>query len=403
MTITDLFLQDVPDKSTSEVSMTDLKPFVPLPTTSKAAAELRRQDSKIEHLKQQKRQMAQSETKLQEYWKSSAQWPLWPQLKDSRERAQSFKDAFQEGINSPTLIRHCGEHLKCAAYVVVCPQKIGIRSAPTCDYDKQTGGMLHPGEMVIVDNILRFAGVNHLKLRAGGWVFDKKGAVHCMSYMEQVEIGLWWYRLISVEYAEIRCSPNFREAARTGHMLVPGEVIVVTLRCLVDGCRWMLLADGRGWMFETRPPIYGLEGDGDERVIAECDEQKTDADDSTMSLKTGGVVELGMWEYEVMDEVLAIGSSTSGWILPQGEIIFVDMRVPANGLKVKETSSHSVITMDTRIWLRLHDGRGWVPKTNVDGNPNVRFVKVPAPGSQHNRKHQNPTLPEEVDWMSGVA
>lgn len=403
MTITDLFLQDVPTATSIDLNTAEVKPFIPLPTAMKSTAEqIRRQDSKHDFVKQQ-RQKAQSETKLQEYWKSNALWPLWPQLKESRERAQSFRDAFQEGINSPSLIRHCGEHLKCAAYVVICPERIGIRASPTCDFDKQTGGMLYPGEMAIVDNILRFDGVNFLKLRRGGWVFDKKGAIQCMSYMAQVEIGLWWYRLISAEYAEIRCSPNYRDATRTGHMLVPGEVIVITLRCIVDGNRWMLLADGRGWIFEMRPPIHGLADSADERVIQECDEQRPDAEEPVINLKTGGIVELGMWEYEVMEEVLALGSSTSGWLLGRGDVVLVDMRVPANGLKVKETSSHTAVTPETRIWLRLHDGRGWIPKTQIDGLPNVRFVKVPAPGSKHNPKHQNATKAEDVDWMSGVA
>jgi len=145
-----------------------------------------------------------------------------------------------------------------------------------------------------------------------------------------------------------------------------------------------------------------LEDSVEERVISECDEQKEDTADPAMNMKTGGSVEVGTWEYEVIDQVLAIGSSTSGWLLAIGEIIFVDMRVPANGLKVRETSSRQAPSSETRIWLRLHDGRGWIPKTHVDGLPTVRFRKVPNSGSQ-NPKHQNPTKVEDVDWESGVA
>merc|ERR1712151_775900 len=101
--------------------------------------------------------------KLEEYWKTAAQWPAWPELQECRERLKRFRDDFEDGINS--LIRHCGENLKCAAYVVVCVEKLGVRNSPTMDADKQSGGLLHPGQMVIVDNVLTFDGVNFLKLR----------------------------------------------------------------------------------------------------------------------------------------------------------------------------------------------------------------------------------------------
>merc|ERR1719343_2019343 len=78
---------------------------------------------------------------------------------------------------------------------------------------------------------------------------------------------------------------------------------------------------------------------------------------------TNEIVEVGLWTYVVQaDNLLAIGTKIHGTVLNNGDVIKIDKRAytdgcaPAGG---NETASMR--------WLRLMDGRGWVPEKLIDG------------------------------------
>ena len=50
-------------------------------------------------------------------------------------------------------------------------------------------------------------------------------------------------------------------------------------------------------------------------------------------------------------------------------------------------------------WLRLYDGRGWIPKVDAEGRPLVRFI---GSGDAQKKKAPKDVLPEEP-WMYGIA
>jgi len=409
-TITDLFLQDhSKDTEAAKISVGS-RPFIPLPPgVSPGLMQLQREESRQFDQKYiEKRKKVMLEHQLEEYFKPHATWPHFPKLEERRNRMKSFAAQFHGGKHDETIIRHCGESLKCSAYVVVSVEKVGVRSSPSLAEEAQTGEVLHPGQMVMVDSILNFGKTKYLKLSTGGWVFNHKGSTRVMAYMSNIEIGMWWYRVVSQEFAEVREAPSESERVRSGFVLVPAEVCVVSLRCLVDNKSWMHLADGRGWIFEMRPdnaPTLTAKTDDGVRevVMAECKQElSTDfVGEEQAHGKSMNAAEVGMWEYEVMQSVLAIGASISGWMLRRGDKVFVDMRVPANGQKeVRESGGNPI----TRIWLRLNDGRGWLPKTDLSGTPVVRFRKMASVEHRLTIKKQGSNQSDGVeDWKIGVA
>lgn len=353
-------------------------------------------------------EQAGMECKLQDYFKAFATFPqAWTELEECRDRMNAFMDAFSV---SKGLLHHCGERLKCTAYVVICPHKVGLRSEPsTLSSLIIPGQALHPGQMVVVDSVVVYNNVHFMKMQGGGWAFERKGSTWCMSYLMCVECGLWWYRVVSEEYAEVRRTPCFDDRVRTGHILVPGEVCVVAVRCVIDERCWLHLADGRGWIFENRPADDEDELGSQEAVMVECkqDLEKESKDLADQEdLQQASAVEVGLWEYECVGPTLAIGATTGGWLLSPGEKVLVDLRVPANGQKAKETSVAEIkATVFNRIWFRLNDGRGWVPKTDSAGEALLRFVRV-APGT-HGGGQKNtgpdPSCSESESWMRGIA
>merc|ERR1719265_306968 len=117
-------------------------------------------------------------------------------------------------------------------------------------------------------------------------------------------------------------------------------------------------------------------------VMIECkqDNDELSFAEEDLSTVNTSAVEVGLWEYECMGSALSVGATTAGWILKAGEKVLVDLRVPAHGRRSKETSiSQDTTSVLDRIWLRLNDGRGWVPKTDVDGNALMKFVKMVNP------------------------
>jgi len=350
------------------------------------------------------------ESKLQDYFKTFASYPQgWDELEECRGRLQHFIATF----NAQTgLLHHCGERLKNSAYVVTCPYKVALRSEPSiASAHVMTGEVLYPGQIVVVDSIVVYNEVNFLKLRGGGWAFERKNNISCMSYVACIEIGLWWYRVVSQEYAEVRRSPSFDERVRTGHVLCPGEVCVVALRCVVDERCWLHLADGRGWIFELRPPPpdEDYEPDGPmDPVMIECkqDHEEPGFAEEDLSTANTSAVEVGLWEYECMGRTLSVGATTAGWILKAGEKVLVDLRVPAHGRRSKETSiSQDRTNVLDRIWLRLNDGRGWVPKTDVDGGALMKFVKMvnPVLAMSSAKATGGQAVAEDQRWMQGIA
>lgn len=408
-TFTDLFLQDHSKLAISADAYT--RPFIPLPPgVSPGLMQLHREEAKhVSVASAEKKKKAMLEHRLEEYFKPHASWPHFPKLEARRNRMKAFADQFHGGDFDSAIIRHCGEMLRCSAYVVVCVDKVGVRSSPSYDEAAQSGEVLHPGQLVLIDSILNYSGIKFLKLSTGGWVFNRKANIRIMSYVSNIEIGMWWYRVVSQEFAEIREAPSESERVRSGFVLVPGEVCVVCLRCLVEGKSWMHLADGRGWIFEMKPDnaptLSGKTDDGvREIVMAECRvEDSGDVLEEEHGAKAMNAAEVGMWEYEVMENVLAVGASVSGWMLRRGDKVFVDMRVPANGQKEVKNATNNP---STRIWLRLNDGRGWVPKTDLSGTQLVRFRKMASgtDSTHYKRTSSNQSADSDQDsWKTGIA
>lgn len=428
MTLTDLFLSDLKGDTTREKKSS--QQFLPLPPglVSMMAAQKQHADSlkhDVDHhaLMMQKKEEAKLELKLQDYWKTFATFPdTWPELELSRQRLQNFLEMMSAGVKEG-LNRYCGETPKCLAFVVICAGTLALRSEPSMSSEHLTGEVLHSGQIVVADSVIARSKNKFLKVRGAqsnaaveaGWVFERKGSVRCMAYVASVEVGLWWYRVVSQEYAEVRHSPSFSERVRSGFVLCPGEVCVVCLRCLVDDRCWMMLADGRGWIFEMRPPnaprlISGTEDGFPEVVMAECTEDRVEP--HVGEQQTGmqaNAVEVGLWEYEAVGNVPAIGASLAGWVVPSGAKVVVDVRVPANGQRSKEKgAARRKPTVVNRIWLRLSDGRGWVPKTDLDGTALLKFVKMAAPGSGKFvvKKATSTEMDAPADtmaWMQGIA
>mmetsp|Transcript_83462 Transcript_83462/g.131471 ORF Transcript_83462/g.131471 Transcript_83462/m.131471 type:complete len:496 (+) Transcript_83462:116-1603(+) len=410
-TFTDLFLQDHSKDIVASISTIGggTRPFIPLPPgVSPGLMQLQREEMKHEEIKSiELRRKAIQERQLEEYFKPHASWTHFPKLEDRRKRMSDFSAQFHAGELDETILRHCGENLKLLAYVVVSVDKVGVRSSPSLSEEAQTGEVLCPGQMVMVQSILNFDKTKFLKLSTGGWVFNRKGNTKVMAYVSNIEIGLWWYRVVSQEFAEVREAPSESERVRSGFVMVPGEVCVVNIRCLVENKSWMHLADGRGWMFEMRPEsaptLTGKTDDGvREIVMAECKEEiSAELEEEQSHGKAMNAAEVGMWEYEILQSVLAIGASISGWLLRRGDKVFVDMRVPANGRKEVKNSADDPLT---RIWLRLNDGRGWLPKTDVSGTPIVRFRKMAGVEPRLTISKKESNLDENIeDWKTGVA
>jgi len=439
ITLTDLFLSDF-DKSDEQI---DSGPcLIPLPPALFAIAQQVKEEAdrqqaikdqtglgKIDELEQQKQKAAAAlEVQLQQYWKTFASWPrTWPGPEKVRQRLQDFMTTFRDGEKGDGLVSHCGERLRVSAFVVICEENILLRSEPSTSNDHLTGDKIHAGELVVVDNILQYGKTKFLKLRrGGGWAFDRIDRVQniarivhtrCMAFVASIEIGLWWYRVVSQEYAEVRRAPGPGEKLRSGFVLCPGEVVVVALRCTVDEKSWLHLADGRGWIFERRPTrVEQMQKEDDstgEVVMAECTEEngasmRVSEQDSALK---ANAVQIGMWEYETTRRVLAVGGSIAGCILEKGEKIKIDLRVPADGQKPEKTRmAQSRPPVAKRTWLRLNDGRGWVPKTDEDSRTLLRFLRIPGapkPGVSSRRASSSESimsmLPEGHEWMQGIA
>lgn len=250
-------------------------------------------------------------------------------------------------------------------------------------------------------------GLTYIKLMDGGWIFERepvKGEL-VLARMHDVEVGRWWYQQVSNTFVETRRVPTFANDARTGYMTCPDEAVVVCCRCRIDGNKFLRLMDGRGWVFADAPPdIPEDEFDHDfNAVFVECATGQELA--SCPRDQNAPAFEYGFWKYEILDNpVVVIGRSKNGNLLQPGTTFLCDMRVPASGLKTSEVSSNDAQTIRNRVWLRIADDQGWLPKTDTQNKPLVRFLGV--------RKRPEGVKPPRAafsvelntsDWMVGVA
>eukprot|EP00405_Crypthecodinium_cohnii_P035134 CAMPEP_0206533760 /NCGR_PEP_ID=MMETSP0325_2-20121206/5149_1 /ASSEMBLY_ACC=CAM_ASM_000347 /TAXON_ID=2866 /ORGANISM="Crypthecodinium cohnii, Strain Seligo" /LENGTH=471 /DNA_ID=CAMNT_0054030449 /DNA_START=11 /DNA_END=1426 /DNA_ORIENTATION=+ len=336
----------------------------------------------------------------QEYWKAFATFKKDdPALVASRERNGKFVKEWAEKHNLTAALKakeqgdtsfaelfkrqrsrtrpmttsfRSGQLEITEAFVNISPYALGIRSMSSAAEDAKTGEVIAPGEAVIVERIMEKDHVRFLKLMDGrGWVFDRTADTTVMARMEEVEIGNYWYRVACKELVDIRRAPVYDAEAKTSNLLCPKELVVVSLKCRVRGGQhFVMLADGRGWVFSTKLS-EGKKGktgkaQGDtvmEEVDAEIVHGTNWMNQADLLPVTSDIVEVGLWTYSIeVDQVIAIGGHIHGEVVKEGDIIKVDKRCWSEGM-VPIAGMHSI------KWLRLMDGRGWVPEKTPQGKP----------------------------------
>jgi len=219
-------------------------------------------------------------------------------------------------------------------YVVLCKDDIEVRASPTYSDDARIGQLLHPGQVVLVDERRMVSGSWFLHLADGrGWVFETKGRLLVMTEVQDFERGLWHYSVVCEDDVETRIAPTYSDDARTGVILGSGDTAAIDERCRVAGARFLKLADGRGWVFETRDRLL---------VFSEVRSKPQEARD----------FERGLWHYSVVcdDDVEIRAAPTysdearTGLMVHPGDCVAIDERCRV-----------------AAVWyLRLSDGRGWV-------------------------------------------
>lgn len=368
-----------------------------------------------------RRETLRRELILQEYWKKhAAEAPGMSHLRAVVEDCKHYEKLFRQSAYGFDESGHARNlHFK-QSWVVMSLQKVGVRSSPTTDVAAMTQKTLAPGSCVIVDTAVFVDGIHYVKLVDGGWAFDRFGDTHVMSRMEDVEVGFWWYHYVGKSLVETRLVPTYDHAARTGFVLCHEEVLIACCRCSVEGQHFLRLADGRGWVFLERPANAAGMDEGSTRLFVPCTGQ---LDRDMHASRAGGprgddqngpgFVEHGLWKYEVLDRaIVVLGLAINGITLEPGTVFLCDMRVPGNGKRAKEVSVKSAQSVLSRTWLRLDDGSGWLPKTDMDNKPLVRFAGAPkrrrgaSAGATTPRGEAAPLPPPEVhlqDWRAGIA
>jgi len=230
--------------------------------------------------------------------------------------------------------QHGGENAGAKNYVVLCKDDVEVRASPTYSDDARIGQLLHPGQVVVVDERRMVSGSWFLHLADGrGWVFERKEHLLVMTEVQDFERGLWHYSVVCEDDVETRISPTYSDDARTGIILSSGDTVACDERCLVAGARFLKLADGRGWVFETRDRLL---------VFSEVRSKPQEARD----------FERGLWHYSVVcdDDVEIRAAPTysdearTGLMVHPGDCVAIDERCRV-----------------AAVWyLRLSDGRGWV-------------------------------------------
>lgn len=219
-------------------------------------------------------------------------------------------------------------------YVVLCRDDVELRASPTYSDDARIGHLLNPGQVVVIDERRMVNGTWFLHLADGrGWVFETHKRLLVMTEVQEFERGLWHYSVVCEDDVETRISPTYSDEARTGVILCSGDCVAIDERCRVAGARFLKLADGRGWVFETRDRLL---------VFSEVRSKPQEARD----------FERGLWHYTVVcdDDVEIRAAPTysdearTGLMLHPGDCVAIDERCRV-----------------AAVWyLRLADGRGWV-------------------------------------------
>merc|ERR1711972_39008 len=84
----------------------------------------------------------------------------------------------------------------------------------------------------------------------GWWILRSNMPGNLWNYGN--EGGLKHYVVMCKDDVEVRASPTYADDARVGHFLHPGQVVAIDDRRMVQGSWFLHLADGRGWVFETK-------------------------------------------------------------------------------------------------------------------------------------------------------
>lgn len=333
--------------------------------------------------------------KLDQYWKNHAGWlEYWPNLKEHRDAQQEFRNLWQFKAADSRI----------HGFVVVSINSVGVRFRPGMDEDQKNGQVLRPGQCVGVEAIEERDNNRFLKLPGpgAGWVFERKGDKHVMQEMKAIETGMWWFKCTATSPVEVRKTPTWNDSARSGFIMNPKEVVVVNIQCKIHGYTFFHLFDGRGWVFQLKPGSWKNDKTPANIVMASCDEDFHDGDDWVRRLvpPTNKVVAVGLWTYIVnVEPVMAIGAHRNGFFLQPGSVVKVDKRANSNGNPAGKEQNG----IQSRVWLRLGDGNGWVPETDERGkklmlfqqNDEVTYPNWFRPGQDANQLTE--------PWMSGVV
>mmetsp|Transcript_15600 Transcript_15600/g.33147 ORF Transcript_15600/g.33147 Transcript_15600/m.33147 type:complete len:447 (-) Transcript_15600:134-1474(-) len=305
---------------------------------------------------------------VQEHWKAQASLPRdWPAAQEESIRQMEFLSACRE--------LHASSGLgKLRSSVVMALERVPVWGDPALAVEHPSCRVLLPGQCVISDSMIAVKDTRLSRLYMGGWVASKGEEV--LVELQDLELGPWWYQVVSQEVMEARQVPNHDARACGGVVLSPNEVCVVGLRCLVQGTRFLQLADGRGWLVESLP--LGEMG-ALQPTLLECSSAHglgagmplgSYKADIVLPADAGTGLEMGLWRYRLCGRpVVALGSRLYGTHVKPGQDIIVHMRLPA----------HSKVSILNRMWLRLSDGRGWIPEVDDEGRPLVQLVGRVSP------------------------
>lgn len=354
-----------------------------------------------------------AEALVPNYWKEFAGLPSEIQWASNiRKRHQEFVDSV-EGAN----IAATGSKI----FVVVANQEVEFRSNPTFDDSARTGTTLLPGQCVLSERTVRIDHTRYIRVADKGWVFQSKNGKQILAPIDCAELGSWWYEVTCSNLIETRIAPVTGDWARSGIILCPSQVNVVCLRCAVNGESWLMLANGIGWVFE-KTPSRAEEPSFQQTLLAECyakslpgrgvgsrnDMQQAAFFEQSLGCQSVNS-KLERWDYEVVgNPVLALGNWQNGALLHPGEKVGVTVRATASGrsLSTAMTDSKNSDEFVDRVWLKLSDGRGWVPKTNMQGTMHARFTGVrtslQAEGSLLRKPGSN-IVNEENEWQVGIV
>lgn len=354
------------------------------------------------------------------YWKNHVSWreedpeiEVWnKQILRFRDQWDKLTAAFNTSRCSHgmkrSLIRSSvnsmGETIRIQAFVNISGQSLGIRSASSHDDAGKTGQTVEPGEPVVIEQVVEKEGVRFLKLAdKRGWVFDSKDDIEIMAKMEDLEVGIAWYRVLCSDLVDVRRAPIYDESAKTGRLLVPKEIVAVNMKCRVRGDHFVHLTDGRGWVFLLKQGACRRTPKPNQVVMKDCEalfNQDAPLDLLKAVPPTTEVVDVGTWPYEVGEEpVLAIGYKNYGTYLSPGDIVMISKRAYANG---EPPQPHTQNT--SKLWLRLANGRGWVPERGTDGKMLLKERTDTSLAFPEHYKGRIRTLDRPKHrWMMGTA